>query len=431
MVIENLNKYSEEQIASLQEKENVIRLIISEQPNRCNLEHLRKYAIKSDTNIQLCLCAEDNNIIKFDVFECLAEKVVDIEIYNRKRVLTSIIGISIFRNLNKLIISDLYDDKIVLDELVQLEKLEILGLVLNGDLDMRQYETINQLFSLRRLEVKGLDSMLLDKLPNLENLKCHNLKDGTQLGYKMPNLKSITIYKSPKIRDLNFLLGMKMIQCIYLYGLSNLSHVPNLCNLPNLRRIGICNMKRLEQMPTLNRELESLDVEKNVPMLGVDSMPEGVMPELSDCSASLTKEDIKNFEVELNVKIPAGMKNFYLKFNGGMPSPYCFQPQDEDLDWVEINAFFPIKERTNAFETIEVIAKDMWSRNLMPSNLLPFAMDSGGNYYALNLKNKKIYYYLTDEWDENASREYNFETNTRYIAQSFNYFINHFIEEEE
>lgn len=217
MVIENLNKYSEEQIASLQEKENVIRLIISEQPNRCNLEHLRKYAIKSDTNIQLCLCAEDNNIIKFDVFECLAEKVVDIEIYNRKRVLTSIIGISIFRNLNKLIISDLYDDKIVLDELVQLEKLEILGLVLNGDLDMRQYETINQLFSLRRLEVKGLDSMLLDKLPNLENLKCHNLKDGTQLGYKMPNLKSITIYKSPKIRDLNFLLGMKMIQCIYLY----------------------------------------------------------------------------------------------------------------------------------------------------------------------------------------------------------------------
>lgn len=222
MVIENLNKYSEEQIASLQEKENVIRLIISEQPNRCNLEHLRKYAIKSDTNIQLCLCAEDNNIIKFDVFECLAEKVVDIEIYNRKRVLTSIIGISIFRNLNKLIISDLYDDKIVLDELVQLEKLEILGLVLNGDLDMRQYETINQLFSLRRLEVKGLDSMLLDKLPNL-------------------------------------------------YGLSNLSHVPNLCNLPNLRRIGICNMKRLEQMPTLNRELESLDVEKNVPMLGVDS----------------------------------------------------------------------------------------------------------------------------------------------------------------
>ena len=78
--------------------------------------------------------------------------------------------------MNKLIISDLYDDKIVLDELVQLEKLEILGLVLNGDLDMRQYETINQLFSLRRLEVKDLDSMLLDKLPNLENLKCHNLK---------------------------------------------------------------------------------------------------------------------------------------------------------------------------------------------------------------------------------------------------------------
>lgn len=158
---------------------------------------------------------------------------------------------------------------------------------------------------------------------------------------------------------------------------------------------------------------------------------EGVMPELSDCSLPLTKEDIKDFEVELNVKIPASMKKYYLKFNGGMPSPYCFQPQDEDLYWVEINAFFPIKERTDAFETIEAIAKDIWSKNLMPCDLLPFAMDSGGNYYALNLKNKKIYYYLTDEWDENFSREYNFETNTRYIAQSFNYFINHFIEEDE
>ncbi len=163
----------------------------------------------------------------------------------------------------------------------------------------------------------------------------------------------------------------------------------------------------------------------------IQTEAEGVMPELSDFSAPLTKEDIKNFEVELNVKIPAAMKNFYLKFNGGMPSPYCFQPQDDDSDWVETNAFFPIKERTNAFETIEVIAKDMWGRNLMPSNLLPFAMDSGGNYYALNLKNKKIYYYLNDEWDENVSKERNFEICTRYIAQSFNYFINHFIEEEK
>lgn len=174
-----------------------------------------------------------------------------------------------------------------------------------------------------------------------------------------------------------------------------------------------------------------MDEQKSIPLIeDAQAEAEGVMPELSDCSASLTKEDIKSFEIELNVKIPASMRNFYLNFNGGMPSPYCFQPQDEDLDWVEIHTFFPIKERTDAFETIEVIAKDVWSRNLIPSNLLPFAMDSGGNYYALNLKNKKIYYYYTDVWDENASREYNFEANTQYISQSFNYFINHFIEEE-
>ena len=42
----------------------------------------------------------------------------------------------------------------------------------------------------------------------------------------------------------------------------------------------------------------------------------------------------------------------------------------------------------------------------MPCNLLPFAMDSGGNYYALNLKNKKIYYYVTDEWANQALFDY-------------------------
>ena len=50
----------------------------------------------------------------------------------------------------------------------------------------------------------------------------------------------------------------------------------------------------------------------------IQTEADGVMPELSDYSASLTKEDIKDFETELNVKIPASMKKFYLKFNGGM-----------------------------------------------------------------------------------------------------------------
>lgn len=271
MVIENLNKYSEEQIASLQVDVDVIRLVISEQPDRYKFELLKKYAVKGNTTIQLCLCADDNNVINFDVFECLAENVVDIEIYNRKRVLASIAGVSIFKNLKKLIISDLYDNKIGLEELILIKNLETLGLVYNGNLNLRQHEVINQLDSLRILKVKGLDSKLLNKLPNMEKLECHNLKDGTQLGLMMPNLKSINIYRSSKISDLSFLLDMKMIQCIYLDGLSNLSQMPNLCSLANLRRFGICNMKRLEQMPTLNSRLESLDVEKNVPLLGVDS----------------------------------------------------------------------------------------------------------------------------------------------------------------
>lgn len=271
MIIENLNKYSEEQIASLECNDNLIRLIIQEQPDRHKLELLKRYAIKENTAIQLCLCAVDNNLVNFDIFECLSENVVVLESYNRKSTLVSIAGISIFGNLKELVISDLYDSKLNLEELVSLKYLQSFSLKFNCNLHNSQYDAINRLYSLKKLEVKGLNSILLDKLPNMESLICHNLKDGTQLGYKMPNLKSIFINKSQQIRDLNFLLDMKIIQCICLDGLSNLSLMPDLVSLSNLRRIGICNMKRLEQIPMLNYELESLDVEKNTPLLGVDS----------------------------------------------------------------------------------------------------------------------------------------------------------------
>lgn len=178
-------------------------------------------------------------------------------------------------------------------------------------------------------------------------------------------------------------------------------------------------VKETESCPTLSDEIEEQEEGK------------GTIPVLSYGSVALTKEDVAAFEKELDVQLPGSMKNFYLKYNGGMPEPYLFLPQNEEMDFVEIKAFFPIKQCTDAFETIEVIAREAWNDNFLPRNLLPFAMDSGGNYYALNLKNKKIYYFVTDVWDDNLSREDNFKENMRYIAQSFKFFISHFEEEEE
>lgn len=271
MVIERINQYSEEQIASLQNSENIIRLIIKEQPDKHKLELLKRYVVNNDTAIQLCFSAVDNNTIRFEDFECLADKVVDIESYNRKTVLVSIVGISIFENLKELVISDLYDNKINLEELVTLKQLESFSLIFNGNLSHQQYDTINQLYSLRRLDIKGLDANSLDKLSSMEELICRNLKNGIELGDKMPNLRSIIIYRSTQILDLRFLLNLKNLQAIYLDGLSNIMEIPTLCSLSKLRRFGICNMKRLKQMPMFNPELESLNVENNVPMLGIDS----------------------------------------------------------------------------------------------------------------------------------------------------------------
>ena len=66
-----------------------------------------------------------------------------------------------------------------------------------------------------------------------------------------------------------------------------------------------------------------LDGHKAIPAIeeieDIQTEAEGVMPELSDCSAPLTKEDIKNFEVELNVKIHVEQKS-----NAKQPVAFCY-----------------------------------------------------------------------------------------------------------
>lgn len=152
--------------------------------------------------------------------------------------------------------------------------------------------------------------------------------------------------------------------------------------------------------------------------------------QLESSAKVLSSEDWMEFEKELNFKIPATMKNFYSKNNGGMPNLNFFLPQDENLDEVEINTFLPIKYPLKGVQTIEDTCQSLWKKNMISKSMLPFAIDSGNNLYAIHIKTLCIYYIVMDIWHDEWSCEENFKANSTKIASSFRYFITHLLPEE-
>ena len=258
MFIEKLNQYTEEQIIGLKNEDNKLRLLIEEQPDIEKLKLLKEAIINETTEVTLVMRSNNNNLIAFSYFECISDNIIGVESYNyTENILKTIEGISIFRNLRSIVIDALYDNKLCIDELVSLEKLEELCMSFYP-ITKYQYPTLNKLNRLKRLKIKGLDSNMLSCLPNLETLTCFNLKDGTHLGIKAPNLRSIDIYRSPKILNLNFLLDLKELRSIGLDGLSNVEEMPDLSSLHSLTGMSLANMKRLQSFPLYHENLKNL-----------------------------------------------------------------------------------------------------------------------------------------------------------------------------
>ena len=186
--------------------------------------------------------------------------------------------------MRSIVIDALYDNKLCIDELVSLEKLEELCMSFYP-ITKYQYPTLNKLNRLKRLKIKGLDSNMLSCLPNLETLTCFNLKDGTHLGIKAPNLRSIDIYRSPKILNLNFLLDLKELRSIGLDGLSNVEEMPDLSSLHSLTGMSLANMKLLQSFPLYHENFKNLLLQ--LPFDVLDNIIPENLPNLKHISVNL------------------------------------------------------------------------------------------------------------------------------------------------
>lgn len=143
----------------------------------------------------------------------------------------------------------------------------------------------------------------------------------------------------------------------------------------------------------------------------------------SDTFEKIKKEDVEKIEERLSVKFPESFVNHYMRYNGGVP----------DLDWIPgvdnfeptiVQEFYPMFTDGISYDLkgecmLEHYFK-MLEMNVIRKELLPFAVDPGGNFYALNLIDETIHYVLTEGKGEGG----------RIVSNDFSSFLNSLTDED-
>ena len=147
----------------------------------------------------------------------------------------------------------------------------------------------------------------------------------------------------------------------------------------------------------------------------------------TDCEKSLTANDFALIEQDLSIRLPAELKEHYLKYNGGTPKNSVWHDPEGKWDENEVRDFLPFlyfsAKQDDPDFTINGTAKEEWNGQQLPRELLPFAIDWGGNYFCVNQLDEKIYYFIRDSWSDNLTLEKNWIVNTRYITDGFSKFV--------
>jgi cell wall assembly regulator SMI1 len=109
--------------------------------------------------------------------------------------------------------------------------------------------------------------------------------------------------------------------------------------------------------------------------------------------APLTLQDIAAIEAALGLRFPRGLRDSYLRSNGGRPDPYVYE--DDTLDTVVSEALplTAVDEDSTAVATYRALVLE---KQLVPAHFFPFAVDGGGNYFFVDCHSSDASVYFFD-----------------------------------
>ena len=114
-----------------------------------------------------------------------------------------------------------------------------------------------------------------------------------------------------------------------------------------------------------------------------------------------------------------------ITFNGGIPDKSLFCDTEDEEEGYEISFYLPIKHYSDDLGEmkIEKSYAKLTSVNV-PSHYLPFAVDWGGNYFAIDLQSGNIVLLFMDlgEFTEDC---------IEYLAESYSEFVENLVKAED
>ena len=140
---------------------------------------------------------------------------------------------------------------------------------------------------------------------------------------------------------------------------------------------------------------------------------------LKKSGESISPEEIEQVESELGVKLPSSLKSFYADKNGGVPEPNCWIRDDSDP--LCVHRFLPMKYPGGNL-TIEALYKRGLEKDFLPDDLIPFAVDSGSNFFCVDSEDR-VFFYAMDSWRDKLSSDENKARARKFLANSFDEFI--------
>lgn len=153
-----------------------------------------------------------------------------------------------------------------------------------------------------------------------------------------------------------------------------------------------------------------------------------------NCEKNIDLSDIKSVAKTLGYSFPEAFVSHYLSFNGGVPSR-AWWACDDGCEPLEIAAFKPFKyhkmTNDNPNSLIDGCYNEMIRKNVIPSNIIPFGNDWGGNFFCLNKDDDSVIFYATDSFDPEISMSKNHEILQKKLTSSFEEFINGLVEEDD
>lgn len=105
-----------------------------------------------------------------------------------------------------------------------------------------------------------------------------------------------------------------------------------------------------------------------------------------------TGAELAALEAELGYALPATLRQMFTSFNGGRPTPDRLQ--DSNLI-VNVDQCLPLDDEAKG--NIRRVRQRLISRGVIFEYHLPFARDSGGNYFVFDLRSKSALFFLDHE----------------------------------